>query len=410
MKYHIHTLGCKFNQYESAKIDSLLSEEGYTRVKAENADIVIVNSCAVTTEAVRKSFQITRHFSRLCSKPKVIFTGCAVHSESDIPSVDLVIGNGEKLKIVDFIEKKGVFVDRTYDLKDNLDYSVNKIPDKTRAFLSVENGCTWKCAYCAIPNFRGRTIRSKPIEVAVDEARRMISQGIKEIVITGINVALYKDGEKDLGNLLEELLNLKGNFRIRIGSIDPKSLMKIVHVFKRDKMCHHVHLSVQSGSDVILKRMRRPYTANDILEVTKNLKEIDEFFSFSVDVIAGFPSEGAKEFEETCELLKKIGVSRIHAFPFSARENTEAFYMKEKVDGKTKKTRVKVLRKLGEEMAKRFRERMKSARSCVLVEKVEDGWAEGFDEYYIRRSFEYNGEVGNFVEFTEKVANRESFS
>ncbi len=406
MNYHIHTLGCKFNQYESAKIDEELAKQGHSRVDMKSADVVIINSCAVTSEATRKSFQIARHVSKINPKAKLIFTGCAVHSER-VPKFDLVLGNGEKLKIGDFFEKNGTFVDFFYYTKDDLSYSINGIPGKTRSFLSIENGCNWACAYCAIPHFRGTRIRSKPFELAVEEARKMIEIGTKEIVITGINVALYEYKDKNLEDLINGLTELRGDFRIRLGSIDPRSLLNIVNVFKRPKMCHHVHLSVQSGSDSVLKRMRRPYTTEDVKKVVKELRKIDEFFSFSVDVIVGFPGEGEKEFNETYDLLEQMEVSRIHVFPFSPRKGTLAFSMDGKIEKSVKKFRVKMLRELGKKMEKRFREKTKNVEKNVLVERVKNGVGEGLDEYYLRHFFEYDGKKGEFVKLIERVVDCE---
>ncbi|WP_456400802.1 tRNA (N(6)-L-threonylcarbamoyladenosine(37)-C(2))-methylthiotransferase MtaB [Mesoaciditoga sp.] len=407
MKYFVYTLGCKFNQYESAKIAAEFQKMGYSDGSANEADIVVINSCAVTKEAARKSLQMARHFKRINEKAKIIFTGCAVYDKRDIKDFDLVIGNGEKIKINDFVDKKGTFVDFSYHLKDDLNYTIEKIPNHTRAFLSVENGCNWSCAYCAIPHFRGTRVRSKPLDVVVKEAAKMVENGVKEIVVTGINIALYDDGENDLYALLNALTGIDGNFRIRIGSIDPVSLLKLAKIFENPKLCPHAHLSVQSGSDEVLRRMKRRYTSRDVIECVNTFRKMDPFFAFSVDVIAGFPQESEKEFDETYKLLKELEVSRIHAFPFSRRSHTLADSMKGQISALVKKERTNKLRELGRVLEKRFAEKTKAIEKTVLIEKVKDGVAEGLDEYYVRRFFKYEGKEGVFVKMGGKVISDE---
>ncbi len=401
MKYHIHTLGCKFNQYESAKIDEIFRQNGHVSSTAEDADVVIVNSCAVTGEASRKSLQIARHFKKINPTSKIIFTGCTVH-DRDVKGFDLVIGNGEKLKVLDFLDKNGEFFNPTYFLEDNLNYTVKGIPNHTRAFLSVENGCNWGCAYCAIPRFRGTKIRSKPMKMVVEEVRQMVRNGVKEIVITGINIALYNDEGNDLHDLIREIFKVDGDFRLRLGSIDPVNLKKLANLFEKPRFCNHAHMSLQSGSDTVLKRMRRRYTSKDIIDCVKTLREVDELFAFSVDVIVGFPGETEEEFWQTYEILKEIGASRIHVFPFSARPHTLAMSMPDQVKSEVKSERARILRKLSEQLSIEYLKKNENKDQRILVERVENGIAEGLDQYYSRHSIKYSAEaavVGEFLEY-----------
>ncbi len=407
MRYHIHTLGCKFNQYESAKMDLELKGAGHEAADPQKADVIIVNSCAVTNEAVRKSFQLARHFKKINDKAKLIFTGCAVHDKREVKGFDLVIGNGEKVKIAKLIDKEGYLVDNSYHLKDELDYSIIGIPNHTRAFLSVENGCNWGCAYCAIPQFRGTRIRSKPLDMVVEEATNMIENGVKELVITGINIALYNDGQNELYDLIASLIKIRGDFRIRIGSIDPINLLKLAELFNEPKLCKHAHLSLQSGCDEVLKRMKRPYSRDDVRRCVETLRKGDDLFAFSVDVIAGFPQETESEFERTYKLLQELQVSRIHAFPFSPRPHTMAASMRGQIDNQVKKERVRRLKELDERLRRRFLEKTENVEKTVLIEKVKNGIGEGLDEYYVRRFFEYEGEEGVFVKINGKVVTHE---
>lgn len=398
MKYHIYTLGCKFNLYESARISEMLENDGYERSEPDEADIIIINSCAVTSEACRQSLQIARHFKRK-STAKIIFTGCATHDNVN-SDFDLVIGNGEKMQILDYLDKTGKFESPSYFLKDSMDYSVSKIPERTRGFLSVENGCNWGCTYCAIPHFRGTTVRSKPLNTAIDEATEMIRLGIKEIVVSGINIALYDDKGLKLKGLLENLSKIEGDFRIRLSSIDPLNAAELEPLFeKHSKLCHHMHLSLQSGSNFVLKEMGRHYTTDDVFDIVKKFRSRDPFFAFSADIITGFPSETSDEFNETVELLEKIKVMKIHVFPFSSKSGTRASKIINVVDNVTKKHRAKMLRDLSLNFEKKFRFDLKGLTKKVLVEEKHDEFCEGFSEHYLKYAFKCtNAEIGDFVQ------------
>ncbi|BBJ27613.1 MiaB/RimO family radical SAM methylthiotransferase [Athalassotoga saccharophila] len=399
MKYHVYTLGCKFNLYESARISEILDRAGHQKSDPQDSDLIIINSCAVTSEAKRQSLQMARHFKRI-SQAKIIFTGCAVHDDK-IEDFDLVLGNGEKMRILDFINKNGKICDNAYFLHDDINYAVEKIPERTRGFLSIENGCNWGCTYCAIPHFRGTKIRSKPIDTVIEEAQKMVRSGIKEIVISGINIALYDDNGLDLGKALDLISKIDGDFRIRIGSIDPINAIKIAWVFSENqKMCHHIHLSLQSGSDKVLKDMGRPYRSDDVIRLAEKMREIDRFFAFSTDVICGFPTEDENDFLETVELLKEIEVMRIHAFPFSPRRGTKAASLKS-IDGKEKKRRVNILRSLSNELEYDSRKKMKF-KQRILVEEKSGDLCSGFSDYYLKYTFkDPESKVGDFVEIKE---------
>ncbi len=396
MKYHIQTLGCKFNQYESARIGEILKAVGYTQASPEDADIVIINSCAVTSEAERQSLQAARHFKKINRNAKIIFTGCAVH-DKEITEFDLVLGNGEKMRILDHIESHGTIKDTSYFLKDSMDYDVSKIPDHTRTFLSVENGCNWGCSYCAVPQFRGTKIRSKPIELAIREAGNMVKAGIKEIVVSGINIALYDDNGLKLRDLLKQFSKIEGDFRIRLSSIDPLSAIDLAdNFFVGSKLCHHIHISLQSGSDNVLERMNRHYRSADIIKMVEIFRKIDGLFAFSADIIAGFPGESTADFVETFDLLKRIEVSKIHVFPFSPRPGTRAATMAA-VDEMEKKERVQQLKMLSKDLERNFRKKLSGTTQKILVEKVENEFSEGLDDHHIRYILKYHSEIGQFI-------------
>jgi threonylcarbamoyladenosine tRNA methylthiotransferase MtaB len=397
VKYHIYTLGCKFNQYESAKISELLEGIGYERTGFKDADVVVINSCAVTAEAKRQSLQMARHFKRN-SKAKIVLAGCAVH-DGEVPDFDLVLGNGEKMRIIEYLDKIGKIEAPAYFLNDTMNYSISKNPDRTRSFLSVENGCNWGCTYCAVPHFRGTKIRSKSLSIALDEVRHMVDSGIKEIVVSGINVALYDDNGLKLRDLLDAISKIDGKFRVRLSSIDPFNAMKLENLFENnEKLCHHLHLSVQSGSDAVLRDMGRNYTAEDVMKTVQKFRSIDPLFAFSVDIIAGFPTEKNEDFDKTVELLSNMDVMRIHAFPFSPKNGTKASKMENGVDDFIKKIRVKLLKSLSNHLEKKFREKLKGSSQRILVEEIKDEFREGFNDYYLKYNFRSDAEIGDFVQ------------
>lgn len=399
MRYYIHTLGCKFNQYESARIDEMLSGAGHFKSDPDAADFFIINSCAVTSEAARKSFQMARHFKRKKPDAKVIFTGCAAH-DRESAGFDLVLGNGEKMKILEFMDLNGIFRNRSYHLRDSFGYKVSGIPEHTRAFLSVENGCNWGCAYCAVPHFRGTRVRSKPVKTVVEEASEMIRAGVAEIVVSGVNVALYEDEGVGLGGLLERLTEIDGDFRLRLSSVDPMTVLEFEDLFADPKMCHHLHLSLQSGSDSVLKRMRRPYGSEDILKTAEILRKRDPLFAISTDMIVGFPGETEEEFEETVSLIEEAGITKLHAFRFSPRPGTLASKMPDQIDGKTKSRRLRSLKKTAERLEKDYAFKLRGTNQRILVERVFGEKAEGLDQYYVRHSLKCSAKSGDFIECT----------
>lgn len=401
VRYYIYTFGCKFNLYESARISEILDNAGYQRSEPQNADVIIINSCAVTSEAKRQSLQMARHFKKT-SNAKVIFTGCVVHDD-EVGDFDLVIGNGEKMKIIDYIQAHGKISDPAYFLHDKMDYIIDKVPDRTRGLLSIENGCDWGCTYCAIPHFRGTKIRSKPLEIVIREVKNMVKSQIKEIVISGINIALYNDNGMDLKALLRSVCDIEGDFRVRISSIDPLNAMKIADLFvDNPKLCHHLHLSLQSGSDRVLEDMGRPYKSEDAIKVVQKMREIDPFFAISADVICGFPTENEQDFLKTVEVLRKIEVMRVHAFPFSAKHGTKASTLESLNGANEKKQRVRILRELSNELEGSLRKKLRFSTQRILVEEKKANVCKGFSDYYLKYTFKApEAKIGDFVEIKE---------
>ncbi len=392
MKISIITFGCKVNQYESEYIAERLEERGHIIVPQEaEADVYIINSCAVTNTAERKVQHEIRRIRRTHPNSKIAVVGCYPQlkpEEAIKDGADIALGNKEKKEIFKYIEslKKGSFVDKAYWLRDGAVESVSSgYAGKTRAFVKVEDGCDRACTYCAIRLARGTKIRSKPLELVVEEVKKLVNKGHQEIVITGINLGRYG---VDIGLKLEDLLRqietIEGDFRYRLSSLNPEDITDgILNVFRNsEKLCHHLHLSLQSGSDRILKLMGRGYTSSDFLKIVEKLREIDEVFSITTDVIVGFPTETAEDFEKSVEIVEKALISRVHIFRFSPKEGTPAAKMKGQLPGNVKRDRATELEKVAREVAKKYRNLLVGRRVRVLIERRRNGFSTGYDEYY----------------------------
>jgi threonylcarbamoyladenosine tRNA methylthiotransferase MtaB len=394
MKIVIYTLGCKVNQYESDSIQLALENRGFeVSNKLEKADVFIVNTCAVTNEAERKSRQVISKFEKLNSDAQIFICGCASEKDSnkfkDLKNVKFISGVANKVKIVDELEK--IIDTKQSDKKPKIDiekisdeYSDNYFskPTKTRAFVKIQDGCNNFCSYCIIPYLRGRS-RSRNIIDILNEVQNF-GNDIKEIVLTGIDISDYKiDGELALGRLVNELSNY--NIRIRLGSLEQGIITDefIDGLSKIRNLCPHFHLSLQSGSDTVLKRMNRHYNQKDFLKSIKKLRKIFVNPAITTDVIVGFPGETEKEFKETCKFIKKAKFASLHIFPYSKREGTIAARFKD-LDGKVKKERVARLEKINNKLKADYIRLSKKTLHSVLIEEKEGEYFIGHSENYIK--------------------------
>jgi len=393
VKVAIITFGCKVNQYESEYMAEVLEESGHIIVPEEaQADVYIINSCAVTHTAESKVKNKIRRIKKEHPHSKVVVVGCYPQLSPEEPlrvGADTVLGNKEKKKIWKYIdlEKPSFFVDKAYWLRDG---KVEKLKagyiEKTRAFVKVEDGCDRSCTYCAIRLARGTKIRSKPIDQSVEEIESLVKMGFKEIVITGINLGRYGvDIDQHLTDLLWEIEKIKGNFRIRLSSLNPEDVdEKIYDYYKNSsKICHHLHLSLQSGSNRILKKMNRGYTKEEFMDIVENLRKIDPYFSITTDIIVGFPGETERDFLESIDTIKKSKFSKVHAFRYSKRTGTPAALMEDQIPGNVKRDRISYLESVAKEVAKEYRKNFVGKNVKVLVENRKNGFYRGYDQYYI---------------------------
>ena len=395
---NFYTLGCKVNQYESNAMAQEFAEAGYKVVhEGEKAEIAIVNTCTVTNMADRKSRQLLRRIKKANPETVVVAVGCYVQVAKDkveqIPEIDLVLGNNEKKEIVKYVEKylnEQKKLEKVTDVmhqKDFIDFGSTTYTEKTRAEIKIQDGCDRFCSYCIIPYARGR-VRSRKPESIIEEVTKIAKGGIQEIVITGIHVASYgKDFNTGYGliDLLEELNKVEGLKRIRLSSIEPMIITDefVARLKKLDKICHHFHLSLQSGCDETLKRMNRRYTTAEFMEVVEKLRKAYEDVNLTTDIIVGFPGETDEEFNTTYEFLKKVKFYKMHVFKYSQREGTKAAVMPNQIDGKVKEERSQRLIELSDKNQRKYNEQYIGKEVEVLFEEKEGKYFKGHTSNYM---------------------------
>lgn len=385
MKVVVFTLGCKVNQYESDSLVNALLQKGYeVSTHLECADVYIINTCAVTNEAEKKSRQTIAKCRSLNDKAKIMVCGCASQKDTkqfiDLKNVSFVSGVANKLALVDSLNKTGECVE---EHSKEYDDNYISVPTKTRAYIKIQDGCNNFCSYCIIPYLRGRS-RSRNIISILNEVDDL-SKKVKEIVITGIDISDYKiDDEPSLDVLLEKLEPYTSTVRFRLGSLEQGVMTEeFLQVCKRVNICPHFHLSLQCGCDSELKRMNRKYLTKDYLKTIKLIRKYFPNANISTDIIVGFPEETNSEFNKTYNFAKKVKFANIHIFPYSLRSGTVASRMKQ-VASDVKKKREQKLQKLNKKLNANYIKASKKENHYVLVEQFENGFSIGHTENYIK--------------------------
>lgn len=396
----IYTLGCKVNQYETEAMTELFLKAGYSIVNHEEfADIYVINTCTVTNLSDKKSRQFIRRSKNKNSEAIIAVVGCysqvAPDEISAIEEVDIILGTDNRNKIVELCEefkserKKVNLVSDIMKVREFEDLEIEDVEGKTRAFLKVQDGCNQYCSYCIIPYARG-SIRSRKIESIVEEVSRLSDAGFKEVVLTGIHIASYgKDlGDGRLIDLIEKIHEVDGIERIRLGSLEPTLVTDefMTRLSRLNKVCNHFHLSLQSGSDTVLKRMNRRYTTDEYRKIVEIIRHYMNDVAFTTDIIVGFPEETEDEFRETYDFVEEIGFSKVHVFQYSPRKGTPAAELKQ-LNGTIKHDRSKRLIELSEKLSKEFNEKFIGKTLDVLFEeesKYKAHHIEGYTTNYIR--------------------------
>ncbi len=403
-KIAFYTLGCRTNQYESQAIAEQFAAAGYEVCDERDvADVYFINTCSVTALADRKSRQYIRRAKRRNPEAIVVAAGCYPQTDLrevfSIDEADIILGSAEKMKALYYVENfSGRIADvGNFECRESDDFGVSGLRERTRALIKIQDGCDRFCSYCIIPYARG-PIRSRSAAAIIKEAERLISEGYKEITLTGINTALYgaeKGFKDDSGSGLEgvEIIvkginELPGDFRIRLGSMEPTVVDEnyVLRLLKYEKLAHHLHLSAQSGSDRILSAMNRRYGASDYMAMVKACRNFDPLYGISADIITGFPGESEEDFEMSMQLARDASYLHLHVFPYSQRRGTAAANMKNQVLVSVRKERAARLAELAESESARFRERMVGSVQRVLAE----------EQLSTERGVLWKGHAGNF--------------
>jgi len=387
--FKIKTFGCKVNQYETQAI-----REGLLSAGHKEADLCIVNTCTVTQKADKECRDVLRQLLKRNPNARVVAAGCYAEKDADFireidPRVE-VIGNKEKLRITD--------------------PTISYFKDHTKAFIKVQDGCNNFCSYCKVPYVRGRSISRNPEEI-IDEAKRLIGNEYKEIVLTGICLGDFgKDLDKKVTPtwLVKEISKIEVDFRIRLSSIELLDVADelIDEISSSGKLCSHLHIPLQSGDDHILKNMNRKYTVTDFLERIEYIRSIIPEIAITTDIIVGFPGETEGNFQNTLKTVKELNPSRTHIFTYNSRKGTEAFDMADNIPAKVKSIRHKELQVLTDDLAKDFRNKISKKKQRVLVETTRGkarGMLTGYTDTYVKV------EIDGSDEFLGKLIITDSF-
>lgn len=396
MKFYIYTLGCKVNAYESEVMKEKLLANGYI-YDEEHPDIVIVNTCSVTNMADNKSKKMVRHFKKLFPKSKIVVAGCSAENKEKEYSnmdIDILIGNVKKSEIVELLKEDNYkYFAHTRKLPFE-DMTINSFTTHNRAFIKIEDGCDNFCSYCIIPFTRG-SIRSKDFEKVISEVKTLVEHGHKEIVLTGIHTGSYNSEGKDLTDVIHEISKIDGLERIRISSIEATELNdKFLEELKvNSKICNHLHIPIQSGSNTILKSMKRKYTLDEYEKIIDKVRNVRPNISISTDLIVGFPGESEELFKETLNTLNRIKFSKIHVFPYSKRDGTAAALMPNQIDEAIKKDRSRVVFELSSKFEEEYAIKFIGSEIEVLVETGNIGTSSNYLKVLLNDNFKVNSIV-----------------
>lgn len=405
------TLGCRVNLYETDALASQFKAAGYEVVENEgDADIYIVNTCTVTNQSDQKCRQALNQIRRSHPTAVIAATGCMVNHRKqemlDSGIINFAIDNERKYSIFSIIDSfiKGKPVDPEGFDKDLFSYSPAFDTFHTRSLIKIHDGCNNFCSYCIIPNVRGRATSRCDKEI-YDNIRQVVGHGFKEIVLTGVNMGRYQYENVDFEHLIENILKIDGDFRVRISSIEPDNFSdRFLSLFENPKLAPHMHICLQSGAENTLREMHRHYTAAQFKEMCDRIKAAIPDFNITTDVIVGFPGETEEDFAESAELCRKIGFSHIHTFKYSVRTGTKAATMPNQIPETVKAERSAVIRQISSENKLKYFKQMLGKPQKMLIERVmADGTARGYGENYIPMRLKAKGlERNTFVEVTLK--------
>jgi threonylcarbamoyladenosine tRNA methylthiotransferase MtaB len=408
VKVAFKTLGCRLNQYEMDALAATFKENGYeVSENGDGADAIVVNTCTVTNQSNQKSRYAISHASRQNPDAAMVVTGCMTEShleqlKSKFPKAIIIDNKGKSgiFQSVDSLLKTGHadLSDKDYDL-----FSYQSFTEMfhTRSLVKIQDGCDNFCTYCIIPFVRGRAI-SRRVKQVIDNVKEVVALGAKEVVLTGVNISRYDSEGVKFSGLLKRILEVEGDFRVRISSIEPDSFDdQFFELIGHPKLTPHLHLCLQSGSNRILLKMRRMYTISEFLNIVDRVRAKDANFNFTTDVIVGFPGETEEDFQQSMEIARQVGFGHMHIFKYSVRQGTRAERMSDQISDKIKTERSKQMHVLAEELQAAYRSKFDNTSQRILVEKWKDGKASGYNDYFIPMEFETNDKIRNRFELVK---------
>jgi threonylcarbamoyladenosine tRNA methylthiotransferase MtaB len=393
-KVAFKTLGCRLNQFETDALVTSFHNAGYHVVEGDDtADVTVINTCTVTNQSDQKSRHTINHAAAKNPDGLVVVTGCMADNYKEKlegqEQITYVVDNDRKSQIVELVNGhfSGEIIHPDKLMGDRFGFDTVQKSLHTRTSVKIQDGCDNFCTFCIIPSVRGRAV-SRPVKDVLENVRRVVDNGFKEVVITGVNIGRYDYEGQSFENVVEKVLELPGDFRVRISSLEPDGFSDDFHqLFQHPKLAPHLHLCLQSGSEQILLKMRRMYSAKYFMETVERFRKSIPDFNFTTDVIVGFPGETDEDFQKTIDFIKEAKFSHIHTFRFSRRTGTRADRMKEQVPGKVMAERSELIRKLSEENRLEYMHSMEGKRQRVLIETVADGMARGYGEHYLPVTF-----------------------
>ena len=404
-KIAFKTLGCRLNQFETDSLVSQFHNAGYQVVDFEDpADIYVVNTCTVTNQSDKKSRNIISQASRRTDNALIITTGCMVNN----PKVNLkkrgnltyFVENNRKSSIFSLVEAhyKGEIQQPDSLQPGVFNFKPADTTFHTRSLVKIQDGCDNYCTFCIVPFVRGKAV-SRPVQEILQNINLVLDYGFKEIVITGVNIGRYSFEDITFENLIEKILDIPRDFRLRISSMEPEGFGdKFIDLFSNPKLMPHLHLCIQSGSDQVLLQMRRMYMLSEYTSIIKKIRDRYNDFNFTTDVIVGFPGETVDDFKSTCKVVKEIGFSHIHTFKYSRRKGTRADRMSDQVPEKTKNERSEIIRQISEKNKRNYRSSLIGKIQTILVEKVKGNTGMGYGELYVPVAFNTPGVQKNMLQ------------
>ena len=404
-KVAFKTLGCRLNQFETDALASEFDRKGYKIVEFnEKADVYIVNTCTVTNQSDHKSRNIIRQAERKKEGSILVVTGCmADHFKEDLENekgINYLVQNDQKSSLVSLVEAhyNGEILSPSSFEKDKFGFGIADKGFHTRAMIKIQDGCDNFCSFCIVPRVRGRAI-SRPFDDIRDNIKKVLDAGFKEIVLTGVNIGRYEHEDMNFEKLLEKLLEIPGNFRLRISSMEPDGFGDgFLELFAHPKLTPHLHLCLQSGSENILHKMRRMYTVKTFTGMAERLKSLYPDFNLSTDIIVGFPGESEKDFDESCSVSREIGFSHIHTFKYSVRNGTRAARMENQVPEMIKSSRSEIIRQISMENRMIYFQNMLGKEQLMLTERSKKGSTKGYGQNYIPIALDHKHSRNEFVQ------------